>query len=175
LYENCKINGPYKRKDGRSHIVVRWPNGFQTTVSYPKFLTENRIGRYFTNLETVDHLDDNFDNNDPSNIRIIERSKHCIDDAKRSKIVSFICPICDVEFSLSGRRLNNAVTNRRRKKGKAGPFCSKSCAGKYGKAIQMGEAPLPVIIIKPEYTTNKILRSLQEETLEVETAKTGKP
>jgi len=59
---------------------------------------------------------------------------------------------------------------------KAGPFCSRSCAGKYGRALQLGKiTPLEVVEIEPEYIINKQLQSLSEEIQEVEPAKTGKP
>ena len=46
----------------------------------------------------------------------------------------FICPTCKKEFELEGRKLKDATQNQKR--GKAGPFCSKRCAGLYGKMIQ---------------------------------------
>lgn len=51
------------------------------------------------------------------------------------KTQKFICPLCKKEFELEGRKLKDALQNQ--KKGKAGPFCSKQCAGKYGKLVQM--------------------------------------
>jgi endogenous inhibitor of DNA gyrase (YacG/DUF329 family) len=49
---------------------------------------------------------------------------------------TFVCPICQKEFILEGRKLKDAKQNQKR--GKAGPFCSKKCAGVYGKMKQMG-------------------------------------
>ena len=72
-----------------------------------------------------------------------------------------------------GKKLHDAIQYR--KQGKAGPFCSKSCAGKYGKSIQLGAEKLPVEELIPTYTTNKHLQSLHGETHEVDAAKTGKP
>ena len=163
LYENCKIYGPYKRKDNRKHVVVIFPDGKRKTVSYPKYLTENRIGRYLKSNETVDHIDGNFDNNEPSNIRVINRSKHVSDDVKRKKAIDFICPICKKQFSLSGRKLYDAI--RGRKKGAFGPMCSKICSGKYGKDVQINRNIKKIEEeIIPEYTTKKLLRSLNGET-----------
>ena len=173
MYENCRIYGPYKRKDGRAHVIAIDKDGNRRTVSYPKFIMENHIGRYLLENETVDHKDTDFTNNDLINLRIVNRVEHIKDDVRRSTRQDFICPECCNKFSLSGNKLNRAVSNR--KLGKSGPFCGRSCAGKYGKRIQMGDPLIDVIEIVPKYTTTKAIRSLQEETLEVEAAKTGKP
>lgn len=154
VYVNCKIYGPYKRKDNREHVVIVWPNGKKQTVSYPKYLTEVRLNRYLTSNETVDHIDGNFTNNIPSNIQVLNRVEHAYLDAKRCKDQEFECPYCNTQFTLSGRKLHNAVQNRKRKNA-AGPFCTRSCAGKYGKSVQLGSTKLPVNEITTEYTTIK--------------------
>jgi hypothetical protein len=162
LYEKCKVYGPYKRKDGRKHVCLVWPDGRRQTVSYPKFLTEQKLGRYLKDNETVDHLNCNFNDNDPDNIRVIDRKIHAFEDAKRHKTKEFLCPLCGDNFALSGRKLHDTIWNR--KKGNAGPFCSRSCAGKYGKNVQIGKEKIIPIEIIPEYTTIKAELSLNEET-----------
>jgi uncharacterized C2H2 Zn-finger protein len=174
VYENCKIYGPYTRKqDGRKHVVVIYPDGKHGSVSYPKFLTEKRLGRYLEDNETVDHLDTDINNNAPENLVVKERKAHIIEDVKRCAEQTFKCPQCGIQFSRSGKKLH-WVISARNNKDKAGPFCSRSCAGKYGKEIQMAtRKPLEVKRIEPEYTTRKL--SLRKETSEVDAAKTGKP
>lgn len=150
VYENCKIYGPYKRKDDRQHIIAVFSDGTKKTVSYPKYLTEKRLGRYFKPWETVDHKDGNFNNNDPSNIQVISRSRHAYEDCRRLLEQDFNCPICNKKFTLADKKLNYAVQNR--KKGKAGPFCGKGCAGRYGTMIQNNVIKkLPVERITPKY------------------------
>lgn len=127
-YATCKVYGPYKRNDGRQHVVLVHEDGHKQTVSYPKFLWETTNGRYLQEDETVDHIDRDPLNNDPSNLQILKRNDHARLDATYTKTQIFVCDICGVTFELSGRKLNDAVHNRR--KGKAGPYCSKSCAGK---------------------------------------------
>lgn len=157
VYKNCKIYGPYRRKqDGRKHVVIIYPDGRKSSVSYPKFIAENRMGKYLKENETVDHLDTNIDNNGPENLVIKDRKNHIIEDVRRYKEQSFICPQCYTQFTLSGKELHWAISNR--KKSKAGPFCGRSCAGKYGKGIQEGKIdPIDVVEIEPEYTTLKKL------------------
>lgn len=173
VYENGKIYGPYTRKDGRQHIVIVYPDGIKKTVSYPKYLVELDLGRYLEKDEMIDHINGDVLDNNKENLRIIKRSDHISLDVKRYKEKSFTCPLCKGKFKLSGRVLYGAMINRER--GKAGPFCSKSCAGRYSQGVQAGNPPLEVIEIIPEYTTNKQLQSLLGETLEVKPAKTGKP
>jgi len=73
-----QIFGPYKRKsDGRQIVIVVEPNGRRRTVSYPKWLMEQHLGRKLDpNEETVDHIDSNFDNNNLDNLRIMPRKNH---------------------------------------------------------------------------------------------------
>ncbi len=159
VYEEYKIYGPYKRKDGRLHVVlVHVETKKKKTVSYPKFLVEKHYDKYLKPNETVDHIDCNFINNNISNLRIIDRSQHAKEDVLRSKEQNFICPWCNKKFTLIGKRLHNAKANRERKNSHAGPFCSRSCASKYSRGVQLGDDPLPVIKIIPEYTTLKELR-----------------
>lgn len=152
VYKNCKkIYGPYKRKtDGRQHVIIIYHDGSRKTVSYPKFITEKRLDRYLESHETVDHEDGNFYNNDPSNIKVLSRSRHAYLDARRVQKETFECPTCKKTFTISGKRLNDVVQNRR--KGKSGPFCGRSCAGKYGKKIELNTIEkLPVQQIKTKH------------------------
>lgn len=74
-----KVNGPYARKDGRKHIVLNNsklskgdPNKLRT-LSWPKALVEVREGRLLLDDETADHKDENFTNDDLSNLQILTR------------------------------------------------------------------------------------------------------
>lgn len=171
IYENCKIYGPYKSKDdNRLRINVVSADGKMKTVSYPKYLMEIHLQRYLDESETIDHIDCDPLNNEISNLRVMSRDLHASIDAKRLKTQSFECPMCNRIFSLSGKRLSDAIRNR--KKNKAGPFCSRQCTGHYGKAVQIDDIRLEVVHINPLYTTLKKSRSLHEETHEVDIAKT---
>lgn len=71
-----KIYGPYLRKDGRQHVVIKYADGTLQTKSYPRLLLEERLGRLLTEDETVDHIDGNFTNNSYENLRILSRSQN---------------------------------------------------------------------------------------------------
>lgn len=128
-----KVLGPYKRKDGRQIVIIVNDDGSKRTVSYPKFLVEQQLGRRLNpDSETIDHLDSNFDNNDLSNLAIVPRSEHSANDTRRVKLVTFNCAWCNKEFERSPRLVRDKA-----KKNKAGPFCSRLCAGKYSRNLHL--------------------------------------
>jgi hypothetical protein len=131
--ESFKVHGPYKRKDGRQIVIVIENNGKRRTVSYPKWLMELQLGRRLDpDTETVDHIDSNFDNNNLDNLRLVPRSEHSADDTRRVKPVEFTCAWCDKLFERSPRLVRDKA-----RKNKAGPFCSRTCAGKYSRMLQL--------------------------------------
>ena len=126
-----KVYGPYTRKDGRKHVVL-YENGKRTTMSYPKWLLLNN-GVTITDSETVDHINRDFTDDRLENLQIKERIPHIIEDHLRAKSIIITCVWCGqkAEKSRGDIRGNS-------KQGKAGPFCSRRCAGTYGAAIQKG-------------------------------------
>jgi hypothetical protein len=127
-----KIYGPYTRRDGRKIVIVVETNGIRRTVSYPKWLMELQIGRRLDIDDTVDHWDSDINNNSLENLRIVPRDQHSADDTRRVKKVKFQCAWCEKEFERSPRLIRDKA-----KKGKAGPFCSRNCAGKYSRQLQL--------------------------------------
>lgn len=128
-----KVHGPYYRNNGRQIVIIINDDGTRRTVSYPKFLVEQHLGRQLDpDLETIDHIDSNFDNNDLNNLRIVPRKQHSADDTRRVKLVKFNCAWCNKEFERSPRLVRDKA-----KKNKSGPFCSRVCAGKYSRRIQL--------------------------------------
>ena len=128
-----QVHGPYKRQDGRQIVIIVENNGTRRTVSYPKWLMELQLGRKLDpNLETIDHIDSNFDNNNLSNLRVVPRDQHSSDDTRRVKLIKFKCAWCDKEFERSPRLVRDKA-----RKNKAGPFCSRVCAGRYSRMLQL--------------------------------------
>ena len=148
-----KVHGPYKRKDGRQIVIIVENNGQRRTVSYPKWLMELQLGRRLDpNLETVDHIDSNFDNNNLDNLRLVPRDQHSSDDTRRVKLVKFTCGWCNKEFERSPRLVRD-----KSRKNKAGPFCSRTCAGKYSRMLQLKliEKLSPQPMVSSEYFKKK--------------------
>lgn len=153
IYNNCKIYGPYKRPDNREHVVVVFPDKHKKTISYPKYLMEKHLNRLLDpNLETIDHIDGDTSNNNLLNLQIIPRKSHAALDTQRVKSQTFTCSICNTDFILSDKKLNDAIQNRL--KGKSGPYCSKSCAGK-ATHLNLNDPRLKTHNVKIERYTNK--------------------
>jgi hypothetical protein len=131
--DNFKIFGPYSRRDKRKIVIVIDRNGVRRTVSYPKWLLEIQLGRKLDpDLETVDHWDSDVTNNDLSNLRIVPRSQHSSEDTRRVKLVKLKCDWCGNEFERSPRIIRDKARSKTR-----GAFCSRSCAGKYARMLQL--------------------------------------
>lgn len=122
-----KVYGPYERKDRRKHVIIVHDDGRKQTKSYPKYLLEQHIGRELLLNETADHIDNDKTNNDITNLQILTRK----DNSKKAmnlrprKVYKFVCPCCG---NAAEKYLNQVLANW--KKGKAGPYCSRRCAGK---------------------------------------------
>jgi len=71
-----KIYGPYLRKDGRKHIIIIHNDGRSQTRSYPRLLLEQKLGRELKEDETVDHIDGDFTNDAPENLRVLSRAEN---------------------------------------------------------------------------------------------------
>lgn len=121
-----KLYGPYTRKDGRMHLVVVKDDKTKTTISYPKYLMQQHLGRELNENETVDHIDGNIFNNNISNFQILSRAENAIKSAKYAEYLKLTCKHCGKQFERrkSVHRHNMAVRKV------DGPFCSKKCVGK---------------------------------------------
>lgn len=156
-YENIRWTGPYRRADKRLIIIVyKFKGRKKTTVSYPKYLMEVYLGRYLKENETVDHIDKNIHNNNLENLRILDRCEHVKIDIKRLKTQKFICPVCKIEFELTGTKLSNLISNRKRRNS-SGPYCCKNCAGWDSNFKHRQRSKLNI-----EYTTLKDLNGVYD-------------
>ncbi len=142
----AKVYGPYvdKDNDNREHIILYGPEGRKSgrrTISWPKAMMEVKLGRRLGLDEVVDHKDDNPANNQYSNFQILTVAGN---NAKARAVLgitaemkSFICPVCGKPFEKEAR----VVRHNQEAQKKAGPFCGKSCAGKYGTKAGGGGRP----------------------------------
>lgn len=137
----AKTYGPYVRPDGRKIMIDINEAGDRTTTSYPKWLLEQKLKRKLNpNTETADHWDTDINNNDFSNLRIVPRSQHSADDTRRVRMLDLECAMCKKHFERSPRLVRD-----KSKKGKVSQFCSRQCAGKYSREVQLGKRKkLPV-------------------------------
>jgi DNA-directed RNA polymerase subunit RPC12/RpoP len=155
-----KVYGPYKERRGRKIVILVYPDGKRETVSYPKYLVEQALGvKLDKDLGTIDHIDGNYDNNHLSNLKIVPRREHSAMDTRRVKLVKYKCLMCGEDFERSPRLIRDKA-----KKGKSGPYCSKSCAGKYARLLQLKKIKKnkKQEHIKSEYFKNKNLEALEK-------------
>lgn len=147
--EYTNVLGPYTRKDNRQHVILNNANlpkndkNKLKTISYPKALVESIIGRTLLENETIDHIDRNYLNNSLDNLRIVDKVFHAQEDAVRVFVNEISCQICNNKFKPSKSQRNTYY--------KAGPFCSRKCAGKYGKSVQITGNKTNRNIINKEY------------------------
>ena len=137
-YNYDKVLGPYTHNTGalkgRKFVIV-FRNGKKTQTLYSRFKMQCHLDKELPKNQTVDHIDRDPTNDSLDNLRVIDRRTHASIDARRVKEVEFVCPMCNESFCTTN--LQDVRGNR--KKGKAGPFCGKSCAGRYGALIGCGK------------------------------------
>lgn len=143
---NDILKNVFINNEGRlTASIIR--DGKLTIISYPKYIMEQHLGRRLKKNEEVHHKDRNPFNNDISNLQILTRKKHSELHAKEMKLnlkdEEMICPECGKSFiwTVEKQRYYRRNHNRKKRKTKyfqesAGPFCSRTCSGKYGARIQ---------------------------------------
>ena len=123
-----KVYGPYTRKDGRQHVILVHEDLSRQTMSYPKYLMEQHLKRALLASETVDHINNDFTDNRIENLQILTQAENSTKEMQRperaKKFYEFICPMCG---TFAVKPLNFVKGNK--SKGRAGPFCSRKCAG----------------------------------------------
>lgn len=149
-----RVTGPYTRNDGRKHIVLNNsklskgdPNKLRT-LSYSKALVEVKEGRLLLENETADHVDEDFTNDNLNNLQILTRPANIIksfdaNPERHAKFNKHVCPRCNIEFLALARQ----VRGNQDKQNKPGPFCSKSCAGKFNQAKQKNFRKKSILVI----------------------------
>lgn len=138
------VYGPYERDDGRKHVIIyNFNKGIRRTVSYPKYLMEQRLGRKLKPNETVHHKNEDFSDDSPENLEVKTRADHSrLHAIKYSEFKIVKCKVCGKKYKLNRTQQSDHFRNRNRNRSK-GYFCSKSCIGKYGKLKQMESGRIP--------------------------------
>lgn len=98
---------------------------------------EIKLGHKIEKGYDVHHKDGDFTNDNLDNLELIEEHKHKSEHARKNiDDIEFICPECGKIFMANADRQRDIRHNQGSEK-KAGPFCSKSCAGRYSRRIQL--------------------------------------
>ena len=130
-------NRIYECKDGRVRIYLK---DIKKVMSYPKYLMEQILGRQLTEYEQVHHKDENPLNNDLSNLEVKTIGEHQRYHSTKYYDTTQICPWCGKEFKWTAKQQRNFYSNMKRENRTYAfdaPFCSRSCAGSFGRYIQL--------------------------------------
>lgn len=106
-------------------------NGY---VLLHRVIMENKLGRLLQPDEVVHHIDHNKKNNSIDNLQVLTNKEHAKlhhEGHKRTKI-KLTCPECGRIFE---REVYLCYSPR-----KFGPFCSRSCSGKFSRRLQIANA-----------------------------------
>ena len=124
--------------------VAKLSNGKNRSIYQHREVMESHLGRKLTTNEVVHHLDHNRSNNRFENLELMTRAEHArLHGLERvPELHIFTCPMCEQPAIKLAR---NVRSNK--KKNRSGPFCSRSCAGKYGKKQQCGVSTTTMVYL----------------------------
>lgn len=129
----------YICEDGRVRVYLK---DTKRVMSYPKFLMEQALGRKLLPNEQVHHKDENPLNNVMDNLEIKLLGKHQQEHSTKYYDKVAVCEWCDKEFLWTADKQSSFHRNHSRKNreyNNSNPFCSRSCAAKYGRFIQLSK------------------------------------
>lgn len=111
-------------KDGRKRVDLFNSNTDRTTVAYARYLMACQVGRYLTDEEEVDHIDQDNSNDELSNLQILSVEEHRKKNSKEQTtgrtMVVLICDYCGTSFEREKRNVKYSRS-----------FCNRSCSGRF--------------------------------------------
>jgi len=112
---------------------IRVPGDKDKTVLHHRFVMERHLGRPLTRSEVVHHKNGNRKDNCIENLELLTASEHAREHSKEKSVTmsDLVCILCGKHFQ---RRTSDVENNKNHCK--TGPYCGKSCAGKYSRSLQ---------------------------------------
>ena len=124
-------------KDNRTRVVIKNDDGSMTSISYPRILMVQKLGRPLEPFEDVHHIDGNLTNNSLDNLEVVIHGEH---QRKHNPPKYFdkkvMCDICGKEFIFTAEQQSNFQRDLNRNK-RRGFTCSRRCAYLFGKQEQV--------------------------------------
>ena len=128
-----RVYGPYISKENRAFVILVYPPYNKTakrkTTSYARWLMQNHLGRELEIYEIVDHINEDHTDDRIENLQLVtttQNNQKAVYSKYGSIWETFICMQCGKEGKQKRRDIKH-----NRKQGKSGPFCGRSCAGRY--------------------------------------------
>lgn len=124
-------------KDKRTRLIIKNDDGSMTSVSYPRILMEEKLGRPLEPFEDVHHIDGDTTNNSLDNLEIAIHGEHQRTHNPQKYFDKKVnCIICGREFIFTAKQqsLFQRDLNRNRRRGVT---CSRKCAYLFGKQEQV--------------------------------------
>ena len=122
----------YTNKDKRTRCIIVDDNGYKHTVSYPRLIMEEKLGRSLESNEDVHHIDGDVTNNNPENLEVILHGEHQRQHVQQKYFDEIVtCEICGKKFLMSASRVSNYYRDLKRGRHR-GITCSKRCAALLG-------------------------------------------
>lgn len=94
--------------EGRKNLILYNNKNDRTTTQYARYVLATKLGRFLTKEETVDHIDDDFTNDDESNLQILTRAQNIYKACKQPD-VKLTCPTCGSVFYRSRTQLRGRL------------------------------------------------------------------
>lgn len=136
VYANASVSGPTQcSRTKRWHVCV-WLKDEKKSINLTlaRFRMQEYLGRVLESWEEVDHIDENPLNDELTNLQILTKAENL--SKSHTKYVDdreVECGFCERKFTLTPKQQSQRYMNRNRT---TGPFCSRSCAAKYGHMIR---------------------------------------
>jgi hypothetical protein len=119
------IHGPYFDK-GIDRMIVNVQRGStRGNMTYARFLMQEHLGRVLGPDEHVDHENEDHLDDRIENLQLLDPASNARKTQGEIRYYEFTCPWCN---GPGIQKLRHVLHNR--KQGKAGPYCSMSCAAR---------------------------------------------
>lgn len=128
--EDWKSGYIVTNSENRKNVILYNTPKDRSTVSYARYLMSVKLKRYLTELEQVDHIDNDRTNDIISNLQILSVKENMVKFAKYfyggRKYVLLKCPVCSGIFSRKANltQMMQCFKNRI-------PCCSKLCRDEF--------------------------------------------
>jgi hypothetical protein len=86
---------------------------------------EQHLGRELESWEHIDHINDDCTDDRIENLQILSQAENSRKSAKGEELIEIICLRCGKSAIKKARYVRH-----NKNQGKAGPYCSRHCAGK---------------------------------------------